>query len=85
VPKTLDLLIANLHEIAERIRTHEKEVMHSASARRRCRAKRSSPPSRKMKPGWNGWMSRFSRQKVFALLADYRDGVLEAQQRLQGD
>ena len=27
VPKTLDLLIAALHEQAERIRTHEKEVM----------------------------------------------------------
>jgi RNA polymerase primary sigma factor len=59
VPKALDQLIANLHEMAERIRSREKEVMHICVGKARCRAKRLSPRSRRTRPGWTGWTNRF--------------------------
>jgi RNA polymerase primary sigma factor len=63
VPKTLDQLIANLHEIAERIRSSEKEVMHLRRQGADATQRRSSPRSRRTRPGWTGWTSRLEAGK----------------------
>jgi RNA polymerase primary sigma factor len=84
VPKTLDLLIANLHEIAERIRTQEKEIMAICvnKAQMPRKAFITSFPQNETRLEWVDEQIGAGK-KHSALLADYRAEILQAQQQLQ--
>jgi RNA polymerase primary sigma factor len=84
IPKTLDQLIAGLHEIAERIRAHEKEVMTICVSKAQMPRKTfiTSFPQNETRPNWVDEQIQ-SGKKYSVALADYRDEVLEAQRRLQ--
>jgi len=84
IPKTLDQLIAGLHEIAERIRGQEKEVMaicvHKAQMPRKTFI--TSFPQNETRLEWADEQIQAGK-KYSAALADYRDEIQDAQRRLQ--
>jgi RNA polymerase primary sigma factor len=84
IPKTLDQLIANLHEIAERIRGQEKEVMaicvHKAQMPRKTFI--TTFPQNETRLEWADEQIQAGK-KYSAALVDYRDEIQEAQRRLQ--
>ena len=84
VPKTLDLLIANLHEIAERIRTHEKEVMTICVNKAQMPRKTfiTSFPQNETRLDWVDEQIQAGK-KYSTALVDHREEVLAAQRRLQ--
>ncbi|HRD66799.1 MAG TPA: RNA polymerase sigma factor RpoD, partial [Candidatus Competibacter sp.] len=84
IPKTLDQLIANLHEIAERIRAQEKEIMSVCVNKAQMPRKMfiTSFPQNETRPDWVDEQIQ-ANKRYSAVLADYRDEILEAQQRLQ--
>ncbi len=84
VPKTLDQLIASLHEIAERIRTHEKEIMTICASKAQMPRKTfiTSFPQNETRLDWVDEQIQAGK-KYSAALADFRDEVLAAQRRLQ--
>ena len=84
VPKALDLLIANLHEMAERIRSREKEVMHICVGKAQMPRKTfiTSFPQNETRLDWVDEQIQAGK-KYSSLLAAQRDDVLAAQQRLQ--
>ncbi len=83
VPKALDQLIANLHEMAERIRSREKEVMHLCVGKAQMPRKTfiTSFPQNETRLDWVDEQIQ-SGKKYSPLLAAQRDDVLAAQQRL---
>ena len=84
VPKALDQLIANLHEMAERIRSREKEVMHICVGKAQMPRKTfiTSFPQNETRLDWVDEQIQAGK-KYSSLLAAQRDDVLAAQQRLQ--
>ena len=84
VPKTLDLLIANLHEIAERIRAHEKEVMTICVNKAQMPRKTfiTSFPQNETRLDWVDEQIQAGK-KYSTALVDHREEVLAAQRRLQ--
>ena len=84
VPKTLDQLIASLHEIAERIRAHEKDVMIVCVTKAQMPRKTfiTSFPQNETRLDWVDEQIRAGK-KYSPPLSDYREEVLEAQRRLQ--
>ncbi|MDG4553591.1 MAG: RNA polymerase sigma factor RpoD [Candidatus Competibacter sp.] len=84
VPKALDQLIANLHEMAERIRSREKEVMHLCVGKAQMPRKTfiTSFPQNETRLDWVDEQIQIGK-KYSPLLAVQRDDVLAAQQRLQ--
>ena len=84
VPKTLDQLIASLHEMAERIRNHEKEVMHICVGKAQMPRKTfiTSFPQNETRLDWADEQIQAGK-KYSAALEQYREEVLEAQRRLQ--
>jgi len=84
VPKTLDLLIANLHEVAERVRAQEKEIMAICVNKAQMPRKTfiTSFPQSETRLEWVDEQIGAGK-KHSALLADYRNEVLQAQQQLQ--
>ncbi len=84
VPKTLDQLIASLHEMAERIRTREKEVMHICVGKAQMPRKTfiTSFPQSETRLDWVGEQIQAGK-KYSPLLAAQREDVLAAQRRLQ--
>jgi RNA polymerase primary sigma factor len=84
VPKTLDQLIASLHETAERIRNHEKEVMHICVGKAQMPRKTfiTSFPQNETRLDWADEQIQAGK-KYSAVLEQYREEVLEAQRRLQ--
>ncbi len=84
VPKTLDQLIAGLHEIAERIRAQEKDVMAVCVYKAQMPRKTfiTSFPQNETRLEWVDEQVE-ANKKYSAALADFRDEILEAQRRLQ--
>jgi RNA polymerase primary sigma factor len=84
VPKTLDYLIARLHEMAERIRAREKEVMNACVNRAQMPRKVfiGSFPQSETRLDWVDEHIQSGR-KHSVLLAEQREVILDAQQRLQ--
>jgi len=84
VPKTLDQLIAALHEMAERIRTHEKEVMNACvnGAQMPRKTFITSFPQNETRLDWVDEHIQASK-KYSPLLAVQRETVIVAQQWLQ--
>ncbi|MEI2782959.1 MAG: RNA polymerase sigma factor RpoD [Candidatus Competibacter sp.] len=84
VPKTLDQLIAGLHEIAERIRAQEKDVMAVCVYKAQMPRKTfiTSFPQNETRLEWVDEQVE-AKKKYSAALADFRDEILEAQRRLQ--
>ncbi len=84
VPKTLDQLIAGLHEIAERIRAQEKDVMAVCVYKAQMPRKTfiTSFPQNETRLEWVDEQIQ-ANKKYSAALADFRDEILEAQRRLQ--
>ena len=84
VPKALDQLIANLHEMAERIRSREREVMHICVGKAQMPRKTfiTSFPQNETRLDWVDEQIQAGK-KYSSLLAAQRDDVLAAQRRLQ--
>ncbi|MCC8988772.1 MAG: RNA polymerase sigma factor RpoD [Candidatus Contendobacter sp.] len=84
VPKTLDHLIVSLHEMAERIRAHEKAIMHVCVHKAQMPRKTfiSSFPQNETRIDWLDEQIQSSRKYATAL-AGYREEVAAAQRRLQ--
>jgi len=84
VPKTLDLLIASLHEIAERIRIQEKEIMLVCVSRAQMPRKTfiTSFPQNETRLEWVDEQIQAAK-KYSVVLADYRDEIMDVQRRLQ--
>jgi RNA polymerase primary sigma factor len=84
VPKTLDLLIVKLHEMAERIRTHEREVMQACISKAQMPRKTfiTSFPQNETRLDWVDEQIQAGK-KYSALLTEHRDEILEAQRRLR--
>ncbi len=84
VPKALDQLIANLHEMAERIRSREKEVMHICVGKAQMPRKTfiTSFPQNETRLDWADEQIQTGK-KYSPLLAAQREDVLAAQRRLQ--
>ncbi len=84
VPKTLDQLIAGLHERAERIRAHEKEVMNACvnGAQMPRKTFITSFPQNETRLEWVEEHVQAGR-KYSPLLAAQREAVQAAQWRLQ--
>jgi RNA polymerase primary sigma factor len=84
VPKTLDRLIVSLHEIAERIRGHEKAVtqicVHKAQMPRKTFI--SSFPQNETRLEWVDEQIQSGR-KCAAALTEHRPEIVAAQRRLQ--
>jgi len=84
VPKTLDQLIFKLHEMAERIRAHEREVMQVCVGQAQMPRKTfiTSFPQNETRLDWVDEQIQAGK-KYSALLAEHREDVLEAQRRLR--
>jgi RNA polymerase primary sigma factor len=84
VPKTLDQLIASLHEIAERIRIQEKEIMAICVNKAQMPRKTfiTSFPQNETRLEWIDEQIQAGK-KHSAVLGEHRDAILETQQRLQ--
>ena len=84
VPKTLDQLVASLHEMAERIRAREKEIMHICVGRAQMPRKTfiTSFPQNETRLDWVDEQIQIGK-KYSPLLAEQREAVLIAQRRLQ--
>ena len=84
VPKTLDHLIVSLHEMAERIRAHEKAIMHICVHKAQMPRKTfiSSFPQNETRIDWLDEQIQSSRKYATAL-AGHREEVAAAQRRLQ--
>ena len=84
VPKTLDLLIAALHEQAERIRTHEKEVMSACvnGAQMPRKTFITSFPQNETRLEWVDEHIQAGK-KYSPLLTAQREAIQAAQWRLQ--
>ncbi|MBE2295540.1 MAG: RNA polymerase sigma factor RpoD, partial [Phycisphaerales bacterium] len=84
VPKTLDQLVASLHEMAERIRAREKEIMHICVGRAQMPRKTfiTSFPQNETRLDWVDEQIQAGK-KYSPLLAEQREAVLMAQRRLQ--
>ncbi|MCP5159938.1 MAG: RNA polymerase sigma factor RpoD [Gammaproteobacteria bacterium] len=84
VPKTLDQLIFKLHEMAERIRTHEKQVMSLCVGKAQMPRKTfiTSFPQNETRLDWINEQVQAGK-KYSAVLAAYCEDVREAQRRLQ--
>ncbi|MCC7219433.1 MAG: RNA polymerase sigma factor RpoD [Candidatus Contendobacter sp.] len=84
VPKTLDHLIACLHETAERIRAHEKAIMQVCVYKAQMPRKTfiTSFPQNETRLEWVGEQIQSGRKYATAL-AGYREEVAAAQRRLQ--
>ncbi len=84
VPKSLDQLIARLHEMAERVRAREKEVTHACVNRAQMPRKTfiSSFPQNETRLEWVDEHIQAGK-KYSSLLAEHRVTVLDAQRRLQ--
>jgi len=84
VPKTLDHLIVNLREKAERIRTHEKAVMNACVQGAQMPRKTfiATFPQNETRLAWVDEQIQASK-KYSPLLAAQRETVLAAQRRLQ--
>lgn len=82
VPKTLDLLINNLHEIAEQIRMQEKQIMSI------CVGKAQMPKMLFITSFPHNetrfeWVDEQIKSLNLVMLANYRDKILQVQSRLQ--
>ncbi len=84
VPKTLDRMIVNLHAMAERIRAHEREVMHLCVGRAQMPRKTfiTSFPQNETRLDWVDEQIQGGK-KYSNLLAEHREAILEAQRRLR--
>jgi RNA polymerase primary sigma factor len=84
VPKTLDQLIFKLHEMAERIRAYEREVMQVCVGKAQMPRKTfiTSFPQNETRLDWVDEQIQAGK-KYSALLAEHHDEVLEAQRRLR--
>ena len=84
VPKTLDQLIGKLREMAERVRAHEREVMHICVAQAQMPRKTfiTSFPQNETRMDWVNEQIQAGK-KYSALLAEHREAILEAQRRLR--
>ncbi|HRF43389.1 MAG TPA: RNA polymerase sigma factor RpoD [Candidatus Competibacteraceae bacterium] len=84
VPKTLDQLIFKLHEMAERIRSHEKRVMSLCVGKAQMPRKTfiTTFPQNETKLDWIDEQIQ-SNKKYSVTLAVYREKVQETQRRLQ--
>ncbi len=84
VPKTLDMLIASLHEIAERIRNQERRIMSFCIGKAQMPRKTfiTSFPKNETRLEWVDEQIQAAK-KYSTVLADYRDEILEVQQQLQ--
>ena len=85
VPKTLDLLIASLHERAERIRTHEKEIMNICvnGAQMPRKTFITSFPQNETRLDWVDEHIQGGKKYSPLITAARRDAVIAAQRRLQ--
>ncbi|HRF64229.1 MAG TPA: RNA polymerase sigma factor RpoD [Candidatus Competibacter sp.] len=84
VPKALDQLIISLHEIAERIRAQEKEIMFVCVNKAQMPRKTfiTSFPQNETRLDWVNEQIQAGK-KYSAVLSDYGEEILEAQRRLQ--
>jgi RNA polymerase primary sigma factor len=84
VPKTLDQLIVGLHEMAERIRAREKEIMNHCvnGAQMPRKTFITSFPQNETRLDWVDEQVQAGK-KYSAALAVQREAVMAAQQRLQ--
>ncbi len=84
VPKTLDQLIFKLHEMAERVRAHEREVMQLCVGKAQMPRKSfiTSFPQNETRLDWVDEQIEAGK-KYSALLTEHRDEILEAQRRLR--
>ncbi len=84
VPKTLDQLIASLHEIAERIRNKEKEIMAICVNKAQMPRKTfiSSFPQNETRLEWVDEQIQAGK-KHSAVLGEHRDSILDIQRRMQ--
>ncbi|MDS4042768.1 MAG: RNA polymerase sigma factor RpoD [Candidatus Competibacter sp.] len=84
VPKTLDQLIGSLHEMAERIRNHEKEVMYICVGKAQMPRKTfiTSFPQNETRPNWVDEQIQTGK-KYSAALEEHREEILKTQRRLQ--
>jgi RNA polymerase primary sigma factor len=84
VPKTLDQLIAGLHEMAERIRAREREIMNHCvnGAQMPRKTFITSFPQNETRLDWVDEQVQAGK-KYSAALAVQREAVMAAQQRLQ--
>jgi len=84
VPKALDQLIFKLHEMAERIRAHEKQVMSLCVSKAQMPRKTfiTTFPRNETRLDWVDEQIQ-SGKKYSVALAVYREKVQEAQRRLQ--
>ena len=84
VPKALDQLIISLHEIAERIRAQEKEIMFVCVNKAQMPRKTfiTSFPQNETRLDWVNEQTQAGK-KYSAVLSDYGEEILEAQRRLQ--
>ncbi|MDQ5908509.1 MAG: polymerase primary sigma factor [Pseudomonadota bacterium] len=84
VPKTLDLLILKLREMAERIRAHEREVMQICVVKAQMPRKTfiTSFPRNETRLDWVDEQIQAGK-KYSELLTEHRNPVREAQRRLR--
>jgi RNA polymerase primary sigma factor len=86
VPKALDQLIASLHDRAERIRTHEKEIMNICvnGAQMPRKTFITSFPQNETRLDWVDEHVQAGKKYSPLITAARRDAVIAAQWRLQG-
>ncbi|MBS1214532.1 MAG: polymerase sigma factor RpoD, partial [Proteobacteria bacterium] len=86
VPKALDQLIASLHDRAERIRTHEKEIMNICvnGAQMPRKTFITSFPQNETRLDWVDEHIQAAKKYSPLITAARRDAVIAAQWRLQG-
>ena len=84
VPKTLDQLIGSLHEMAERIRNHEKEVMYICVGKAQMPRKTfiTSFPQNETRSNWVDEQIQAGK-KYSVALEEHREEILKTQRRLQ--
>jgi len=84
VPKTLDHLISSLHEMAERIRAHEKTIMQACVYKAQMPRKTfiTSFPQNETRVEWLDEQIQSGR-KYAAALTGHREEIAAAQRRLQ--